>query len=90
MECLLTVVQGDDVESIQQLAFVLVDPLDMNIKHGVDVDADVVVLLQVIGQFHLVFLEVGSTSYPETLQSLTRCPHLIQAQPVRCGHGKDA
>ena len=56
----LTVVHGDDVQGVQQLALVLVDPLHVHVKHGVGVQLDLVVLLQVASQLHLVLLERGS------------------------------
>lgn len=54
--CRLTVVVGDDVQTVEQLSLVLVDPLDLNVKHGVGVDLYLVVLLQVHGELHLVLL----------------------------------
>lgn len=56
----LTVVVGDDVQTVEQLALVLVDPFDLNVKHGVGVDLHLVVILQVHGELHLVFL-LGSS-----------------------------
>lgn len=50
------VVERDDVEAVEQLSLVLMDPLDMDVKDGGRVDLDVVVLLDVLGQLHFVFL----------------------------------
>lgn len=56
----LTVVVGDDVQAVEQLALVLVDPFDLNVEHGVGVDLHLVVILQVHGELHLVFLSGSS------------------------------
>lgn len=56
----LTVVIGDDVQAVEQLALVLVDPFDLNVEHGVGVDLHLVVILQVHGELHLVFLSGSS------------------------------
>lgn len=52
----LTVVVGDDMQAVEQLPLVLVDSLDLNVKHGIGVDLHFVVLLQVCGELQLVFL----------------------------------
>ena len=51
-----TVVVGDHVQAVEQLSLVLVDPLHLDVKHGVGVDLHLVVLLQVDGELQLVFL----------------------------------
>lgn len=48
------------MQTVEQLALVLVDPFDLNVKHGVGVDLHLVVILQVHGELHLVFL-LGSS-----------------------------
>lgn len=53
-----TVVQCYDVEAVEQLPFVLVNPLHVDIEHGVGVDLHLVVLLKVGGKLHLVLLKV--------------------------------
>ena len=40
------VVQGDDVQAVQQLPLMLMDPLHMHVEHGVGVDSHIVLLLQ--------------------------------------------
>lgn len=50
------VIQGDNVEAVQQLAFVLVDSLDLDVKQGSCVNFDAVILLQKLRQLQLVFL----------------------------------
>lgn len=45
-----TVVQGDDVQAVEQLPLVLVDPLDVDVKDGGWVDLHPVLLLQVLGK----------------------------------------
>ena len=59
---LRTVVHGDDVQAVEQLALVLVDPLDVNVEHGGRVDLHAVLLLQVLGKLLLVVLrgQVGT------------------------------
>lgn len=52
----LTVIVGDDVETVKQLSLVFVDSLDLNVEHGVGVDLHFVVLLQVHSKLQLVFL----------------------------------
>lgn len=53
-----TVVQGDDVQAVEQLSFVLVDPLHLHVKHGAGVDLHLVVLLKMCSELHLVLLKV--------------------------------
>ena len=47
MSCVrvLTVIEGDDVQTVEKLSLVLVDPLDLDIKDGLWVDFDLVFLL---------------------------------------------
>lgn len=54
--CRLTVVVGDDMQAVEQLPLVLMDSLDLDVKHGVGVDLHLVVLLQVRCELQLVFL----------------------------------
>lgn len=51
-----TVVHSDDVQAVKELALVFVDPLHVDVKHGGWVDFHWVLLLQVLGKFHLVVL----------------------------------
>lgn len=51
-----TVVHGDDVQTVEQLPLVLVDSLHVDVKHGGRVDFHAVLLLQVLGELHLVVL----------------------------------
>lgn len=53
---ILTVVVGDDVQTVEQLSLVFMDSLDLNVEHGVWVDLYLVVLLQVHSKLHLIFL----------------------------------
>lgn len=55
-QCVLTVIIGDHVQTVEQLSLVLMDSLDLNVKHGVRVDLHLVVFLQVHSKLHLVFL----------------------------------
>lgn len=57
----LTVVEGDHVEGIEQLSFVLMNPLHMHIKHGFWVDLDSMGGFQVSGKLLLVLLKVQNT-----------------------------
>lgn len=52
----LTVVQGDDVQAVQQLPLVLMDPLHVHVEHGGGVDFHLVFLLQECRELQLVFL----------------------------------
>lgn len=52
----LTVVEGDDVEDVEQLSLVLVDSLHMDVKDGLSVDLHLVLLLQVGCKLLLVLL----------------------------------
>lgn len=61
--CLLTVVVGDDVQTVQQLSLVFVDSLDLNVEHRVGVDPHLVVLLQVHGKLQLVFLQSQNINF---------------------------
>lgn len=53
-----TVVKCDDVQAVEQLPLVLMDPLHLHIKHGVGVDLHFVVLFQVGSKLQLVLLEI--------------------------------
>lgn len=53
----LTVVQGDDVQAVQELPLVLVDPLHVHIKHGGRVDFHPILLLQKGRELQFVFLQ---------------------------------
>lgn len=59
----LTIVHGDHVQAVQELPFVLVDPLHVDVKHGGGVDLHLVLLLQELGELQLVFL--WSVNRPE-------------------------
>ena len=51
-----TIVQRDDVETIEQLPFVLVNTLDLNIEHRGGIDLNAVVGLEHVHESLLVFL----------------------------------
>lgn len=51
-----TVVHGDDVQAVEQLPLVLVDPLHVHVEHGRRVDLHPVLLLQQQGELELVVL----------------------------------
>lgn len=51
-----TVVHDDDVQAVEQLPLVLVDPLHVHIEHGGRVDLHPVLLLQQLGELVLVVL----------------------------------
>ena len=53
---LRTVVHGDDVQAVEQLPLVLMDPLDVHVEHGGRVDLHAVLPLQVLGELLLVVL----------------------------------
>lgn len=55
-ECVLTVIIGDHVQTVEQLSLVFMDSLDLNVEHGVWVDLHLIVLLQVHRELQLVFL----------------------------------
>lgn len=46
------------MQAVEQLSFVLVDPLHLDIKHGVGVDLNLVVLFKMGSKLHLVLLKV--------------------------------
>ena len=50
------VVHGDDVEDVQQLSLVLMDPLDLHVIDGRGVDLNPRLVLQIRGQVGLVLL----------------------------------
>lgn len=52
----LTVVQGDDVQAVQQLPLILVDPLHMDVEHRGRVDSHPVLFLQEGRELQLIFL----------------------------------
>lgn len=51
-----TVVHDDDVQAVEQLPLVLVDPLHVHVEHGGRVDLHPVLLLQQHGELELVVL----------------------------------
>lgn len=55
----LTVVQCDDVQAVEQLPLVLMDPLHLDIEHGTAVDLYLVVLFEIGSKLHLVLLKVA-------------------------------
>lgn len=67
-----TVVVGDDVQTVEQLSLVLVDPLDLKVEHGVGVDLHLVGLLKVGSKLHLVLLNVEVPKRNEILQKTGR------------------
>ncbi|KNC22834.1 hypothetical protein FF38_08040 [Lucilia cuprina] len=50
------IVQSDDVQAVQQLTFVLVNTLDLDVKHRGRVDLHTIILLQNLSQLQFVFL----------------------------------
>jgi len=50
------IVEGDYVKDVEQLAFVLMYSLHLDVKHGVWVDDDILRLLQIRNQLQLVLL----------------------------------
>lgn len=58
-----TVVECDDVKTVHQLSFVLMDTLHLTVKHGVNVDLDVVVLKDVVSQSIFVPLHKSTKTH---------------------------
>lgn len=54
----ITIVERDDVQAVQQLPLVLMDPLHLNIKHGVGVDFHLIMLFKMHSEFHLILLQL--------------------------------
>lgn len=52
----LTVIEGNDMKAVQQLSLVLVDTFHLTVKHGVNVNSDAIVMLDVTDQCLLVSL----------------------------------
>ena len=50
------VVQGDDMESVQQLPLVLMNTFHLTVKHGVHVDLKATGLFKVLRKSYFVFL----------------------------------
>lgn len=59
----LTVIVGDDVQTVEQLSLVFMDSLDLNVEHGVGVDLHLVVLLQVHSKLQLVLLRYENIDF---------------------------
>lgn len=55
--CIITVVECDDVQAVQQLSLILVDPLHLDIEHGVRIDLHLIMLLQMCRKFQFIFLK---------------------------------
>lgn len=51
------------MQTVEQLSLVLVDSLDLDVKHGVGVDLHLVVLLQVHGKLQLVLLRYQNVNF---------------------------
>lgn len=63
----LTVVERDGVQTGEQLPLVLVDPLHLDVEHGVGIDGEVVVLIQEGRELYFVLLrERGREGRSET------------------------
>lgn len=56
MRIVLTIVKQNDMQAVHQLAFVLMNPLDLNIKDGIHIHFNVVLFLYKICQSNLVLL----------------------------------
>ena len=88
---LRTVVHGDDVQAVEQLPLVLVDPLDVHVEHGGRVDLHAVLPLQVLGELLLVVLRgtlghEGVSGVQETQRdSLLRTVKPVLTGPVFSG-----
>lgn len=50
------IVERDDVKDVEQLAFILMDSLDLDVKHGIWINDHVLCLLQIRNQLQLVLL----------------------------------
>ena len=48
------------MQAVKQLPLVLVDPLDLNVEHGVGVDLHLVVLLEIGRKLKLVLLQIDT------------------------------
>lgn len=48
------------MQAVEQLPLVLVDPLDLNVEHGVGVDLHLVVLLKIGRKLKLVLLQTDT------------------------------
>lgn len=46
------------MQTVEQLSFILMNPLHMDVKHGLWIDLHLVVLLKIGGKLHLVLLQV--------------------------------
>ena len=56
------------MEAVEQLSFVLMDSLDLDVKDGGRVDLDFVVFLNVLRQLHLVLLQTDQQRNHFTIQ----------------------
>lgn len=54
---MLTVVEGDDMQAVQQLSLILMDSLDLDVKHGVGINLHLVVLFKVYRKLQLILLQ---------------------------------
>lgn len=46
------------MQAVEQLSFILVDPLHLDVKHGVGIDLHLVVLFKMSSKLHLVLLTI--------------------------------
>lgn len=61
------------MQTVEQLSFVLVDSFDLEVKHGLGVDLDLVVLFQVHSELQLVLLhKEGYDGSVELTQTYSR------------------
>lgn len=57
----LTVVECDGVQTGEQLSLVLVDSLHLDVEHGVGIDGQVIVMIQVGRELYFVLLRETKT-----------------------------
>ena len=62
---MLTVVQNNNMKAVHQLSLILVNPLYLDIKYGVDIDLNIILSLDEVCKSYLVFLYNDKISKPK-------------------------
>lgn len=82
MSCDLTVVERDGVQTGEQLSLVLVDSLHLDVEHGVGIDHQVVVLVQVCRELYFVLLRETDSQGERDDEARRADRHLLNSRDV--------
>lgn len=69
------------MKAIEKLAFILMNPLHLDVEEGVGVDVDFVFPLQVRREFQLVFLQIEGAEASSVSLQLQKNPYYLTVSP---------